>query len=29
VSARALMTAVGCLIIALSVFQLARIYKLI
>jgi uncharacterized membrane protein YfcA len=29
VSARALMTAVGCVIIALSVFQLARIYKLI
>jgi uncharacterized protein len=29
VSARALMTAVGCVIVALSVFQLARIYKLI
>ena len=29
VSARALMTAVGCLIIALSAFQLARIYELI
>ena len=29
VSARALMTAVGCLIVALSLFQLARIFKLI
>jgi len=29
VSARALMTAVGCLIVALSLFQLARILKLI
>jgi uncharacterized membrane protein YfcA len=29
VSARALMTAVGCLIVALSLFQLARVFKLI
>jgi uncharacterized protein len=29
VSARALMTAVGCVIVALSLFQLARVFKLI